>query len=74
MQKKIQTQIQKKKQHWGGQNHQQKENTTYIGWFAVLFFDGMSKERKIQKDKVQSVKECKNLKKKKQEYKVHFWK
>ena len=63
----------KKNQHWGGQNHQQKENTTYIGGFAVLFFDGMSKERKIQKDKVQSVKECEKNKKI-QEYKVHFWK
>ena len=31
-------------------NHQQKENTTYIDGCAVLFFDGMSKERKqIQK-------------------------
>jgi hypothetical protein len=39
-----------------GQNQQQKGHTTYIGGFAVLFFDGMSKERKIQKDKVQSVK------------------
>ena len=50
-------------QHWGWQNHQQKANTTYIGGFAVLFLDGMSKERKIQKDKVQSVKvEWKNTK------------
>ena len=30
-------------------NHQQKENTTYIDGFAVLFFDGMSKERKKYK-------------------------
>ena len=31
------------------QNYQQKENTTYIDGFAVLFFDGMSKERKKYK-------------------------
>jgi hypothetical protein len=30
---------------------------------VVLLFDGMSKERKIQRDKVQSVKEWKNTKK-----------
>ena len=42
-------------QHSGGQNHQQKGHKTHIGGFAVLFFEGMSKERKIQKDKVQSV-------------------
>ena len=60
--KKYKTKLQKMP-HWGGQNHQQKGNTTYIGGFAVLFFDGMSKERKIQKDKVQSVKEWKNTKK-----------
>ena len=36
-------------QHWGGKNQQQKGNTTYIGGFAVLFFDGMSKERKKYK-------------------------
>ena len=62
--KNIQTQITTKKQHWEGQNHQQKGSTTYIGGFAVLFFDGMSKEQKIQKDKVQSViqKKCKNTK------------
>jgi len=30
-------------------HHQQKENTTYIDGFAVLFFDGMSKERKNTK-------------------------
>ena len=53
--KKIQTQI-TKKTTLRGQNQQQKGHTTYIGGFAVLFFDGMSKERKIQKDKVQSVK------------------
>ena len=36
--------------HWGWQNQQQKGNTTYIGdGFAVLFFDGMSKERKNTK-------------------------
>ena len=36
--------------HWGWQNEQQKGNTTYIGdGFAVLFFDGMSKERKKYK-------------------------
>jgi hypothetical protein len=30
-------------------NHQQKENTTYIDGFAVVVFDGMSKERKKYK-------------------------
>ena len=30
-------------------NHQQYRNTTYIDGFAVLFFDGMSKERKKYK-------------------------
>ena len=44
-------------------NHQQKENTTYIDGFAVLFFDGMSKERKMQQDKVQPVKEWRNTSK-----------
>ena len=45
-------------------NHQQKENTTYIDGFTVLFFDGMSKERKkYKRDKVQSVKDWKNTKK-----------
>ena len=47
-------------------NHQQKENTTYIDGFTVLFFDGMSKERKkYKRDKVQSVKDWKNTKKSK---------
>jgi len=54
-------------------NHQQKENTTYIDGCAVLFFDGMSKERKQKKrDKVQSVKDWKNTKNI-QKYKLHFW-
>ena len=45
--KQIQTQITNKYNTGGGggQNHQQKGNTTYISGFAVLFFDGMSKER-----------------------------
>ena len=45
-------------------NHQQKENTTYIDGFAVLFFDSMSKEqKKYKRDKVQFVKDWKNTKK-----------
>ena len=47
--KKNTTPNYKKIQHWAGQNYQQKENTTYIDGFAVLFFDGMSKERKKYK-------------------------
>ena len=50
-------------QHWGGKIINKKGNTTYISGFAVLFFDGMSKERNIQKDTVQSVKEWKHTKK-----------
>ena len=47
--KKNTTPNYKKIQHWAGQNYQQKENTTYIDGFAVLFFDGMSKKRKKYK-------------------------
>ena len=55
----------KKKQPCGGRNRQQNGNTTYISLseFAVLFFDGMSKERKMQQDKVQPVKEWRNTSK-----------
>jgi len=52
---------------------QNKKNTTMHWWIRGLFFDGMSKERKIQRDKVQSVKEWNNTKKNKNTACI-FWK